>query len=81
MLQMMVTKITKEGEKQEDLYKKFQCYCKTGGDTLAASIEAAETKVPELTSAIEESTSQKAQLAEDLASHKSDRAAAKKANG
>jgi len=61
------------------LYHKFMCYCKTGGGDLKKSISAAETKIPQLTSDIEEGTSKLAQLKEDLESHNSDRAAAKSA--
>jgi len=79
MLQLMSEKIEKEGEKEEALFKKFQCYCKTGGGTLEEGIAALEQKIPELESSIEEDGSKHAQLTEDLKAHKADRSAAKKA--
>merc|ERR1719382_919719 len=48
LLQMMQKKVTAEGEKEEDLYNKFMCYCKNGGGDLKASIEAAEAKIPQV---------------------------------
>jgi len=33
MLQAMQTKITAEGEKEQELFDKFMCYCKLGDDT------------------------------------------------
>merc|ERR1719498_1514415 len=79
MLQGMQKKITSEGEKEQELYDKFMCYCKNGASDLSASIAGANTKVPQLQSDIEASESQLAQLKEDLKTHQSDRAAAKDA--
>jgi len=79
MLQSMVAKVEAEGEKEEKLYAKFQCYCKTGGGDLGTSIAAAETKVPEVSSAISEGEAKQVQLKEDLKNHQTDRAAAKEA--
>merc|ERR1719192_1065009 len=58
MLQAMQKKVTAEGEKEADLYKKFMCYCKTNGGNLQASIGAAETKIPAVQADIEEAESQ-----------------------
>lgn len=79
LLQQMVKHVEEEGEKEEELFNKFMCYCKTGGKQLADSIAAAETKMPEVASSIEEATSKETQLKEDLTQHKADRDAAKKA--
>ena len=54
MLQMMQKKVEAEGEKEQELFDKFMCYCKASGGDLAASIADAETKVSELPSAVEE---------------------------
>merc|ERR1719454_1451935 len=81
MLQNMSKKIEAEGEKEKELYDKFMCYCQGGDESLKAAIEAAKTKVPQVTSGIEEAEGQKAQLAEDLKTHASDRDAAKTAMG
>merc|ERR1719421_98969 len=79
MLQMMAKKVTAEGEKEEELFEKFMCYCETAGSDLQKSIDEAEAKVPQLQSAIEEAEAQKKQLEEELAQHRKDRADAKAA--
>jgi len=79
LLMGMQKKVEAEGEKEEELYEKFMCYCKNGGGDLTKSITAAETKIPQLTSDIEEGESKLAQLKEDLESHGADRTAAKAA--
>merc|ERR1719265_60298 len=76
---MMAKKVAAEGEKDEEMFEKFMCYCETAGDTLKKSIEEAEAKVPELMSAIEEAEAQKKQLEEDVEKHRKDRADAKDA--
>merc|ERR1719201_1531281 len=77
MLQMMEKKIAAEGDKEDELFEKFMCYCKTGGTTLSASISAAEAKVPAVGSDIEEGEAQLKQDKEDLKQAQTDRAAAK----
>jgi len=79
MLQMMQKKITEEGEKDKALFEKFDCYCQKGSKDLEASISAAEAKVPQVQSSLDEATAQKEQLEKDLAEHKQDRADAKDA--
>jgi len=79
LLQKMQSKVAEEGEEAEKLFQKFQCYCKNSGGDLAASISAAEEKIPELDATLKELTSQKEQLEADLKTHKKDRRAAKAA--
>merc|ERR1719359_1893540 len=79
MLQAMQKKITAEGEKEQELFDKFQCYCKNGDEALAKSISDAEAKVGQVTSDVEEAESQVVQLKADLKQHQLDRAAAKAA--
>jgi len=79
MLQMMQKKVEAEGEKEQELFDKFMCYCKSSGGDLATSIADAETKVSELPSAVEEAVGQLGQLKEDLKKAQTDRAAAKAA--
>mmetsp|Transcript_5099 Transcript_5099/g.11285 ORF Transcript_5099/g.11285 Transcript_5099/m.11285 type:complete len:715 (+) Transcript_5099:74-2218(+) len=73
MLQSMTTKIEAEAEKEEELYKKYMCYCKTSSGTLEEGIAAAETKIPKMESALEEAKSQKASLEQQLKEHKAGR--------
>eukprot|EP00929_Paragymnodinium_shiwhaense_P054051 TRINITY_DN2708_c0_g3_i1.p1 TRINITY_DN2708_c0_g3~~TRINITY_DN2708_c0_g3_i1.p1 ORF type:complete len:729 (-),score=345.13 TRINITY_DN2708_c0_g3_i1:200-2386(-) len=77
LLEKMAKKVEDEGEKEEKLYKKFQCYCSNGERELEASIEAAGQKSPQLSSDIEEAESEKKQLAIDLKAHAVDRESAK----
>jgi len=79
MLQAMQKKVTAEGEKEVELFEKFQCYCKNGDAALAKSIGDAEAKVPQVTADIEAGEAEVKQLKGDLKSHQTDRAAAKAA--
>merc|ERR1719408_824382 len=79
MLQSMQKKITAEGEEEQKLYDKFNCYCQNGDQALAKSISEAETKIPQVSSDIEEAENQVTQLKSDLKSHQTDRAAVKAA--
>merc|ERR1719316_2542828 len=72
-------KVEAEGEKEKELYDKFMCYCKNADATLGTSIEAANTKIPQLESDIKEAVETKAQLEADIAKHQEDRDAAKEA--
>jgi len=78
MLQSMEKKVKAEGERDEELFEKYMCYCKNGASGLQASIDAADTKIPQVESAIKEGEATLAQLKADLVQHKSDRADAKK---
>merc|ERR1719343_813267 len=77
MLEAIQKKVAAEGEQEEEMHKKYLCYCKTSGADLETSIAGATAKAPEVSSAITESEAKKAQLDQDLVSHKSDREAAK----
>merc|ERR1719235_959307 len=79
MLQAMQKKIEQEGEKEQKLFDKYMCYCKTSGGALQQSISQADTKVPQLASDIKEAEAKNAQLKEDLKQHQVDRSAAKQA--
>jgi len=79
LLQNMAKKVAKEGEKEEELYEKFNCYCKTGAGDLQASISASSAKIPALQSDIETAESTAARLAGDLKQHAADRTAAEEA--
>eukprot|EP00429_Kryptoperidinium_foliaceum_P018639 CAMPEP_0176036224 /NCGR_PEP_ID=MMETSP0120_2-20121206/17939_1 /TAXON_ID=160619 /ORGANISM="Kryptoperidinium foliaceum, Strain CCMP 1326" /LENGTH=733 /DNA_ID=CAMNT_0017369611 /DNA_START=53 /DNA_END=2254 /DNA_ORIENTATION=+ len=79
MLQNMQQKVTAEGKREKELFEKFQCYCTTGASDLSASISAAEAKITQDTSSLEQATAQKAQLEQDLAEHQKDRSDAKEA--
>merc|ERR1719353_1056129 len=79
MLQSMQKKIEAEGKKEQELFDKYMCYCKTSGGDLTASISSADTKIPQVGSDIKEGEAKLAQLKEDLKQHQVDRSAAKAA--
>merc|ERR1719352_1795988 len=75
----MQKKVEAEGEKEEALFEKFMCYCKTGGTDLAASIETAKSSKTQLSSSIEETTAALAQTKAELKAAQESRAEAKAA--
>jgi len=79
LLQTMQSKVQDEGARELELYKKFMCYCKTGGGDLSGTIGAAEEKIPAVTSDIEESEAKLSGAKADLKQAQSDRSSAKAA--
>jgi hypothetical protein len=79
MLQQMQNKVTAEGKKEKELFDKFMCYCTTGADDLAASINAADTKIPQVEAALKAGQATKLQLEADIKTHQADRVEAKEA--
>merc|ERR1719456_760600 len=79
MLQSMQKKVAQEGEKEEQLFDKFMCYCKNGKGTLSASIESAKNTNEQLKSSIEETSATLKQMKGDLKTAQADRADAKAA--
>merc|ERR1719199_2439731 len=79
MIQNIQKKVEAEGEADEKIHKKFMCYCKNGASDLAKSIADAEAKIEETGAGIKEAEGQKAQLEQDLVTHKADRETAKTA--
>jgi len=73
LLQAMQKKVTEEGEKEEELYEKFQCYCKKNTGALTDSIAEAQTKIAQLETQVKEDTAAKSQVDEELKNHKADR--------
>jgi len=79
MLQSMQAKVQEEGEKEQALYDKYMCYCKTAGGDLQASIAKAGSSISELGTKIKAAEEQKVVLGEELKTAQSDRTAAKSA--
>merc|ERR1719274_287446 len=75
----MEKKVEAEGKVEQELFDKFMCWCSTGADDLAASIEASETKIPQVEAKIKEMEALIAQLKAEIAKAKADRDAALKA--
>jgi len=79
LLQNMQKKVTAEGETEEELYKKFMCYCKTGVKELEERVAAAGTKGPQLEADIKASEEKLVQTKQALSDAKKERTDAKAA--
>merc|ERR1719316_1902875 len=75
----MQKKVVAEGEKEEELFEKFMCYCKNGKGALESSIEQAKQTNDQLRSSIEETDATLKQMKADLKTAQTDRADAKAA--
>jgi hypothetical protein len=79
MLQAMERKVREQGEKEQELFDKFMCYCKTGVGSLEKSIADAETKIPALKADIESSSEQVEESKETLKQEQAERESTKQA--
>merc|ERR1719160_1567807 len=75
----MQKKVVAEGEKEEELFEKFMCYCKNGKGALESSIEQAKQTNDQLKSSISEADASLKQMKSDLKQAQTDRAEAKAA--
>jgi len=75
----MQAKVQEEGEKEQAMYDKYMCYCKTAGGDLQASIDKAGSSISELGNKIKAGKEQKVVLGEELKTAQSDRTSAKAA--
>lgn len=76
LMQDMKAEIATEQEKEKELYDKFKCICSSSDDELSGISEAANTKIGETSAKVEEETSEKGQLEQELTGHRADKAAA-----
>jgi chromosome segregation ATPase len=79
MLQGMQKKIAGESAKKEKMFDAYMCYCNNADGTLGKSISDAETKIPQLESAIKEGAALKKQLEAELKDAQKARVEAKEA--
>merc|ERR1740129_1132323 len=79
MLQEMQVKVTEEGKKEQDLFDKFMCYCKTAGGDLEASIKEGTAKIASLGELLKAGKEQMEQFEADLKEHEASRTEAKEA--
>jgi len=79
MLQEMQVKIGEEGKKEQALFDKFMCYCKTAGGDLQASIKTGKAKILSLEELLKSGKEEMEQLEADLKEHEASRAEAKEA--
>lgn len=73
LLQQMAIKVEEEEKAETEMYDKFMCYCDTGKAELGKAVKDAQTKIPQLESSIDETSSAIARLNYDLKKHKKDR--------
>jgi len=73
LLQDMQKEIEAEGEKEEDLYNKFMCYCDGNTDGMSTAAKDAGQKITELESQLKAEKAEKSQLDQELIQHKLDR--------
>jgi chromosome segregation ATPase len=66
LLQNMAKETEAEGDRAQDLFDKFNCYCTSTEASLKKSIEEAKAHVSELSSGIEEISGSNAQLEQEL---------------
>jgi len=79
MLQNMQARVQEESKKEEALYDKFMCYCKTSGGDLEAAMKEAKSKLGSLEAAIKSAKERLTQTKADLKEHMTSRAEAKEA--
>merc|ERR1719382_429804 len=77
LLQNMQEKVQAEGSKEEELYSKFKCYCKSGFGELESRIEAAGNAAPELEADIKAGEEKLVQTKQSLEDAQKERAEAK----
>jgi hypothetical protein len=77
MLQGMSKKIQAESAKEQEMFDKYMCYCKSAGTTLQGTIDAADSKMPQVESALKEAESSKLQFEQEVKDHQAARAEAK----
>merc|ERR1719261_1702113 len=73
LLQSTQKKIEEEGEKMEDMFEKYMCYCDTNVAKLEKSISDLNDQIPQIEASVKGLTELKAQLDEELKQHKTDR--------
>jgi len=77
MLQDMQKKITEESKKEQELFDKFMCYCKTSRKDLSESVQAAVEKIACLEGDLKSGAEKKEQTESSLKNNQGSREAAK----
>jgi len=77
LLQNMQKEVKHEGEKEEELYNKFMCFCSGNTDQLQKSIDGASSEAKALAASAQEKQARKEQLDQELVEHKASRTEAK----
>merc|ERR1719453_2786845 len=77
LLQEMQKEIETEGEKEEEAFDKFMCYCDGNTDGMKKAADEGTQKSAELGSKLDALKAEKAQLVQELKDHQSSRETAK----
>merc|ERR1719301_508283 len=67
LLKDMTAQLEKEAEEDEEVYETMGCWCETNDKAKTKSIADAESRIADLTAAIEEGTAQSAKLNTEIA--------------
>jgi uncharacterized protein YlxW (UPF0749 family) len=76
LMQNMQKEIEGEGAKEKELFDKFMCYCSGSKGELTAAIDKTKAEIDEFSAKLKSESAEKAQTAQDLIKHKSDRESA-----
>ncbi|CAL1148235.1 unnamed protein product [Cladocopium goreaui] len=79
LLQNMKAKVEKEGDTEEKLYEKFQCYCKKNIAETDQSLKTNQEKLPPLQKTLESTVQEANQLTAQIQSAKTERQEAEEA--
>mmetsp|Transcript_14731 Transcript_14731/g.26166 ORF Transcript_14731/g.26166 Transcript_14731/m.26166 type:complete len:705 (-) Transcript_14731:101-2215(-) len=74
LLKDMLKQLEKEAEDDEDVYDKLACWCQTNEKEKTESIEAAESRISELTNKISELTANSARLSTEIKNAEAEKA-------
>mmetsp|Transcript_15449 Transcript_15449/g.28592 ORF Transcript_15449/g.28592 Transcript_15449/m.28592 type:complete len:695 (-) Transcript_15449:83-2167(-) len=74
LLKEMLKQLEKEAEDDEDVYDKLACWCQTNEKEKTESIEAAESRISELTNKISELTANSARLSTEIKNAEAEKA-------
>jgi len=67
LLKDMLKQLEKEGEEDEEVYEKMECWCQTNDKEKSKSVKDAEARISDLTTRIEELTASSAQYTAQIA--------------
>merc|ERR1719392_126846 len=73
MLQDMQKSVQEEADKEEELYSKFACYCKTETQNLDDSVSAGKDSISKFSEETSSQAAVKKQLQQEVEGHKADR--------
>jgi len=73
LLQAQQKKVEEAGAAQEEMFEKFQCYCQKNSEKLAQGVSDLNDAIPQHEASVKSNSELKAQVDEELKTHKQDR--------